>query len=388
MIDGLIITSDKNIFDEFSINLSSDKSNFEYADSLPAAQELLELETFDYLIIIEKKIADIVGILSVLLKMDTCPKQYIICATASSTWPEREKLWQKGVKDIIHLPIGIEELQFRFERFITDISNLDIDEKTSGMHGKLEDYNLFDIIQTLEQNKKSGILNLYYGRYEGRIWFHNGDVCDAKFKSMEQMDALLKLMTWMQGDFSISFNEEEYEKKIELDTQQILLEAIQYIDRRNKILDTLPDMHNTLVISTLPDMDRMEVEDANYLRFFHGGQSILAFLSDFDIDEIVLLEKVKLFVDAKFLMTREEFDNLMTDQEREITDAGLKNVFKKFFRSRDQQLKTMDAQKPTQVAETDQEVTEKQEEIEQKIDNLFNPHLVEFAKFKQKVEKI
>jgi hypothetical protein len=388
LIDGLIVTSDKNIFDEFSINFSSDKSNFEYADSLPTAQELLELEPFDYLIIIEKEIADIVGILSILLKLDTCPKQHIICATASSTWPEREKLWQKGVKDIIHLPIGIEELQFRFERFITDISNLDIDEKTSGMHGKLEDYNLFDIIQTLEQNKKSGILNLYFGRHEGKIWFHNGEVCDAKFKSMEQMDALLKLMTWMQGDFSISFNEEEYEKKIELDTQQILLEAIQYIDRRNKILDTLPDIHNTLVISTLPDLDRMGVEDATYLRFFHGGQTILAFLSDFDIDEIVLLEKVKSFVNAKFLMTREEFDNLMTEQEREIADAGLKNVFKKFFRSKDQELKTMDAQKAAKVAEPDREVKEKREEIEQKIESLFNPKRVELVKFKQKLEKL
>jgi hypothetical protein len=323
-----------------------------------------------------------------LLELDSLPRNNIICGTASSIWSEREKLWKKGVKDIIHFPISNEELQFRFERLMNDISNRDIDEKTVGMQGKLEDYNLFDIIQTLEQNKKSGILNLYYGRYEGKIWFHNGEVCDAEFKSMQKIDAVLKLMTWMQGDFSMSFSEGEYEKIIELNTQQILLEAIQYIDQRNKILETLPDMHETLVISTKADMEQMEAEEANYLRFFHGGQSISAFLSDFDIDEIVLLEKVKFFVESKFLMTREEFDNLMTEQEREMVEAGFKNVFKKFFRSKDQQIEDKKPQKTSEREAPDKQPAVEQDKKTEQFENLFNPQKIELKKFKEKIKKL
>ena len=263
MIDGLVLAKEQTNFYQFILNFSRELCSFEHADSLTSAKELLELEPFDYLVIIEKKSQDIIKIIEDLKKISQYGNKPVICCITSSTWEEREKLWQYGVKDIIHLPISNEELKLRFERFISEISKLDVDEKVVGMQGKLEDYNLFDIIQTIEQNKKSGILNLYYGRAEGKIWFYNGTIFDAKCRSLEKMDAVFKLMTWMRGDFSMAFTEEEYEQKVDLETSQILLEAIQYIDQRNKILDELPDINEILFISTMADIEHMEADEAN-----------------------------------------------------------------------------------------------------------------------------
>jgi hypothetical protein len=388
LIDGLVLASDKTIFDEFNLNFSKEVSSFEHANSIASAQELLKHEPYDYLLIIEKKCIDIQKALDGLMNIDTFKGKPILCCTTSSKWSDREKLWKRGVKDIIHIPISKEELEIRFTRFINDIANLDIDDKTVGMQGKLEDYNLLDIIQTIEQNKKSGILNLYYGRVEGKIWFYNGNICDAKFRSLEKMDAIFKLMTWMRGDFSMAFTDEEYEQKIELDTQQILLEAIQFIDQRNKILDELPDINEILLISTMADLEHMKAEEANYLRFFHGGQSISAFLSDFDIDELELLEIVKSFVASNYLMTREEFDNHMTQQEREEAEAGLKNVFKKFFRSKDQIALAKKEKEISFSGEFEQESLDEEGEIVAKLESFFKPDEKSLNRYKKEVEKL
>jgi len=80
----------------------------------------------------------------------------------------------------------------------------------------------------------------------------------------------------------------------------------------------------------------MEEEDVTYLRFFHGGQSLSGCLDTFDQDDIMLLESVKTFVDKKLLMTREEFDDFVTEQEQEVKGAGIKSVFKKFFKRKEE----------------------------------------------------
>jgi hypothetical protein len=134
----------------------------------------------------------------------------------------------------------------------------------------------------------------------------------------------------------------------EEDNQKILLDAIQYIDQRNKILLALPDTTETLLISPEADMEQMEEEDVAYLRFFHGGQTLSVCLETFDKDDITLLERVRSFIERKLLMTREEFDSFITEQEQEVEDAGIKNVFKKFFKRKEE-----DGSKRKKIASVD-----------------------------------
>jgi len=144
------------------------------------------------------------------------------------------------------------------------------------------------------------------------------------------------MVSWLDGDFSITFVDENYEKTIEKSNQEILLEAIQYIDERNRILNFLPNRNDTLLISPEADMDIMDEEKVNYLRFFHGGHTIFSFLDAFDQDDINLLEVISEFVENKLLMTREEFDNHFAELEQQAEEAGIKKVFKRFFTRKDE----------------------------------------------------
>lgn len=334
MLDGLVIAREKALFDEININLSTDLSYFEFTDSLENAENLIGLDVFDYLLVIENDFKAVTELLEGIQHLEELKSIPILCFTCERNALERKTLWEMEVTDIIELPIAKDELNLRLERFFQDISEHDTDEQTFGMQGKLEDYNLLDIVQTMEQNKKTAILTLYHGRDEGRIWFQKGKIADAEYRKFNNLDAIFKLVTWMQGDFTITFADEEYELKIEAENSQILLDAIQYIDNRNRLLEDLPDLHETLLISPETDMQLMEVRDMSYLKFFQGGQTIAAYLFAFDEDELKLLQKLKDFIDKQLLMNREQFDSHMTEQEKQIGEAGIKNVFKKIFKGK------------------------------------------------------
>ena len=334
MIDGLIISEEKNLFDEINLNIDSDVSYFEYADSLAMAKKRIELDAFDYVILIEKDAGKMVQVLSDLKKIAGFKEIPVVCFTADIIPQDRLKLWQKGARDVFELPVLREELKQRLEYFFKDISQFDTDEQIFGMQGKLEDYNLLDIVQTMEQNKKTGILTLYHGRDEGKIWFFKGKICDAEFHKFQNMDAIYKMASWLEGDFTISFSDEEYENKIPEDNRQVLIDVLAYIDKRDKVLEILPDIHETLLISPETDMNMLDEEDLSLLKFFQGGQAINGYLSTFDLDELTLLEKMSFFIDNQLLMTRSQFDSHVTEQEKDIGDAGIRKVFKKIFRGK------------------------------------------------------
>ena len=337
MVDGLVITENIALFEELNINFSNERNHLEYANSADIAKEIIALEVPDYLVIIDKSVEKTEKVLKELYEDESIKRIPTLCFLSSQEWITRGQLWQEGVRDIIQLPITKIELKFQLDSFINEISDLSFDQEEAGMFGKLEDYNLLDLIQTLESSRKTGVLVLYRSREEGKIWFQEGHIQDAKYRSFEPVYSIFKMVSWLDGDFSITFVDENYEKTIEKSNQEILLEAIQYIDDRNRILNSLPNRNEILLISPESDMDIMDEEKVNYLRFFHGGHTISSFLDAFDQDDITLLEIVSEIIDNKLLMTREDFDSHFAKLEQQAEEAGIKKVFMKFFTKKDEQ---------------------------------------------------
>jgi hypothetical protein len=337
MVDGLVVTENIALFEELNINFSNEQNHFEYANSAESAKEIIALDVPDYLVIIEKSVEKTERILKQLYVDESIKRIPTLYFLSSLEWMKRGQLWHEGVRDIIRLPITKMELKYQLDSFVSEISDLSFDQEEAGMFGKLEDYNLLDLIQTLENSRKTGVLVLYRSREEGKIWFQEGQIQDAKYRSFEPVNSIFKMVSWLDGDFSITFVDDNYEKTIEKNNQEILLEAIQYIDERNRILNSLPNRNETLLISPESDMDIMDEESVNYLRFFHGGHTISSFLDAFDQDDSVLLGIISEFVENKMLMTRETFDDHFAELEQQAEEAGIKKVFKRFFTRKDEQ---------------------------------------------------
>jgi len=357
MVEGLVISENIALFEEFNINFSNEKNNVDYAHSSAAAKDLIAMEVPDYLVVIGESTGKIQTILQQLTEVEEVDKIPVLTLIPSNQWDNRNQLWQMGVKDIIALPILKEEMKFQLERFLNTIADVSLDHQEAGMHGKLEDYNLLDLIQILASNKKTGVLNLYRSRDEGRIWIQDGQIQNASFRTFSPLEAILKLITWTEGDFSITFDEEKYAKEIEKETQDILLTAIQHIDDRNRMLELLPDRSELMLISPEVEMEKMSEGKVHYLRYFHGGNTIAGYLEAFDQNDIFLLETAADFIEKKYLMTRSEFDNHISEQDMQSEGSGIKNVIKRFFaRKEDNGIDSLSSPKPEEVEQLDEEL--------------------------------
>jgi len=189
MVEGLVISENIVLFEEFNINFSDEKNNVDYAHSSAAAKDLIAMEMPDYIVLVEESAGKAMALLKELNEEEGVEKIPVLCMLPASQWKNRNMLWEMGVKDVIPLPILKEEMKFQLERFLHTIEDISIDYKEAGMHGKLEDYSLLDLIQILASNKKTGILNLYRSREEGKIVIQDGNIQNATYRSFEPLQA-------------------------------------------------------------------------------------------------------------------------------------------------------------------------------------------------------
>lgn len=384
MLDGLIITLDKKVFEEFKNFLSSNQHHFEYAESLEAVEDIFEVDTPDYIFVVEKIPSKLSKLLEKLSKIEHSQKVPVFCFTTSPSHKDRMRMWENGANDIFELPILKTTLKSCLENISRHISPLEPMDSDDGMNGRLEDFNMIQLLQVLEQNEKTGILRLSQAGVKGQIWFYKGEIYDASYKKFENLDALLNLMTWMEGDFSIIFVDEKYEKKIEWDNQQILLEGIQRIDRKNKILKELPPLKDTLLISTEADMERMKEKDVLLLKFFHSGNKIASFLLNFNEDEIFLLEEAETFVKKRYLLTRPEFDSLTAKLEHEVEFSGLAGSFKKIFGKKE----ATSAKEKEVSKKKGEKTTSVDEENRMPYEHLFQIENKDLSRFRKEIERL
>ncbi len=102
--------------------------------------------------------------------------------------------------------------------------------------GKLEKTSLTDLLQMLENGKKTGVLKIYFADKVGRIYFKRGKIINSFFGNMNGKDAFIALMKLSQGDFI--FQEEDV-SSIEVgfkenSNMQLILESLRIIDEQAK----------------------------------------------------------------------------------------------------------------------------------------------------------
>jgi hypothetical protein len=362
MIDGLIISSDESIFEEFNNNFASENNHFDYAGSVGSAIDMIDLEIPDYILIIEKTIDATIDIIDTIFSYDEYKKIPILCFISERNWGKRELLWQYGILDVILLPKLKDELVMQLNRFHQEIYQLETIQKETGMRGNLSDYSLLDLVQILSANKKTGILSLENHNKRGKIWIFEGEIYDCEYFSYDKIEGLFNLMLWNTGNFTIRFVNETYEKKIEIDHQQLLLDTMERIDKRNKLLQELPDQNETLLISPETDIQSLTGDDLLFIKFFHGGKSISAFFDFFTHDELALAAKLSSYLKKKLLLPQHEFDAYATEMELEMAEEErpIKGLVRKIFRKKEKNSKVEKRviKKETQPVEQEEIVIE------------------------------
>lgn len=96
--------------------------------------------------------------------------------------------------------------------------------------GKLEVFNVVDILQMLSMTKRNGALTLRSGQKEGSIYIKDGRVVDANLERWRGVSAVNKILTWKEGNFEFHEGAKSPGETINVRTDNLLLDGLRRLD--------------------------------------------------------------------------------------------------------------------------------------------------------------
>ncbi len=201
-----------------------------------------------------------------------------------------------GVEDYLTKPIYIKEITTRVRMLLQRAQRERLESRRDGrtkFAGQLADIGVVDLVQTIEINRKSGIIHVE-GREgkRGEIYFRDGKIVDAEAGRLSGADAVYRLFAWPEGNFEMEFKVIRRKDVIELSPQALLMEGMRRLDEWARILDKTPPMDAVLEVDYHLMAERLsEIPDEvnSVLRLFDGRRTIMQVIEDGDFPDLEAL---------------------------------------------------------------------------------------------------
>jgi response regulator RpfG family c-di-GMP phosphodiesterase len=145
------------------------------------------------------------------------------------------KGFEAGADDFIIKPYNPDILVAKIQNFIR-LSAQKTAERAKrltsrkGIAGNLSEIQIADLIQMLSAGRKTGVLKLVREGENGEMFFNNGEVINARYESLDGVDAFNLLIRWDRGHFVLDPDGKPPEQKIYENTAMLLLEACRLWD--------------------------------------------------------------------------------------------------------------------------------------------------------------
>jgi DNA-binding response OmpR family regulator len=181
-----------------------------------------------------------------------------------------------GVEDYLTKPIYIKEILARVSVVLQRKRREGIELRQTSKQkftGALSDIGVVDLLQTIDNSKKSGVLHLSSASQRGAIYFRNGNPVDAELGPLHGARAIYRALVWTEGTFEIDFRDVRRPDAIQSSTQGILMEGMRRLDEWSRLLEQLPPLSHRFEIDAAELSTRLgEVPDDNnkILRLFDG----------------------------------------------------------------------------------------------------------------------
>ncbi|MGD9898636.1 MAG: response regulator [Calditrichaceae bacterium] len=145
--------------------------------------------------------------------------------------------FRAGADEFLNKPIDRKDLLERVEELLNRTQKLksieNISEERKGFSGDLRDLSIVELVQMLNLNKKSGVLNIE-GDIQGQIYLKDGHLHAAQTETKKGEDAFYDLVSLMSGAFSFDIHDIKLEQNISNSTMNVIMEACRIMDERRQ----------------------------------------------------------------------------------------------------------------------------------------------------------
>ncbi|MFQ5632859.1 MAG: DUF4388 domain-containing protein, partial [bacterium] len=231
------------------------------------------------LLIVETRLADtnLVNLIDFIHSKGNNKLIPIVAIGNPRTVDERIVVLEREVDDFIYKPFDLDEVLVRLENLLKETSN--VSEKTPatsrGFSGTLSEMTLVDLLQTLEVGKKTGIITLYQGGREGKVFIIEGEAVHASLNHLDPKNALMRMFTWMDGQFSVEMKKHETARSFLLSTREIISEGMTRQYRWNQLTKELPVLKTILNASQSSSANQLTDDEQKIYSLMNGRKNFI-----------------------------------------------------------------------------------------------------------------
>ena len=109
-----------------------------------------------------------------------------------------------------------------------------------GLDGNLEDFPLADVLQLINMGSRTGVLAINNAGRTAHLWFERGQAVHAVLGEFTGEKAVYETFNWKEGRFTFDTEGHTAERSIELDCQNLIMEAVRRLDEWNRLRKAIP----------------------------------------------------------------------------------------------------------------------------------------------------
>jgi CheY-like chemotaxis protein len=234
---------------------------------------------------------------------------------STSAWPvavvldasdteARARFTDAGADEFLTRPVKVKEAAARL-RTLTDRPVAASSTTLAVLDGTLEESELFDLVNTVIEERRTGAARLMSGNLNGTVYFQDGRVVDAVSGRTQGQEAFNRMFTWSTGTWSVVYtNASDRPARIALSTDELLAAAVAYNETweaaaaRLESVDTVYTVEYRSFVGRLGSMP----EEANIVvRVFDGIRTVREAVAACELDDLAALRVVPLLLDAGVL---------------------------------------------------------------------------------------
>lgn len=233
-----------------------------------------------------------------------------IFLSGRKTIEDKIKGLELGVEDYLTKPIYIKEITIRVKMALQRAQRERLESRRDGgrtkFEGALSDINIVDLVQTIELNRKSGIIHIV--NPDGRrasVYFRDGQVIDAEVGRLSGAEAVYRLFAWSDGSFEVEFKSIRRKDIIDLSPQALLMEGMRRLDEWTLLLDGMPAVESVFEVDYVLLADRLgdlPDETNRVLRLVDGRRTLMQVIDDAECSDLEALAIVRKLHEDKLLV--------------------------------------------------------------------------------------